>query len=53
MLVKCLSQSKTIPAIETLNNRKYFPRKYLCSILFPKSTEERMRRGINHSEGRR
>ena len=28
MVVTCVSQSKAIPAIETLNNRKYLPRRY-------------------------
>ena len=28
MVVKCLSQNKAIPAIETLNDRTYFPRIY-------------------------
>ena len=27
MVVKCLSQNKAIPALETLNNRKYLPRR--------------------------
>ena len=28
MVVKCLSQNKAIPALETVNDRKYFPRRY-------------------------